>query len=162
MVTGDTRRFGYAVGTFASRAAVMSGNAIALACRKVREKALRIAAEALEADPRDLEIIDGVVRVVGTPGVSIPLATVAVLSNPLRYAFDEDGQAGDPVRRGGSSVDRPPVSRGEEPGLEGTRLLLADPLDVRLRHARGDRRDRPADRPRSASCGTPSCTTAAS
>ena len=59
VVTGDTRRFGYAVGTFASRAAVMSGNAIALACRKVREKALRIAAEALEADPRDLEIIDG-------------------------------------------------------------------------------------------------------
>ena len=31
VVTGDTRRFGYAVGTFASRAAVMSGSAIALA-----------------------------------------------------------------------------------------------------------------------------------
>lgn len=43
VTTGDTRRFGYAVGTFASRAAVMSGNAIALACRKVRGKALRIA-----------------------------------------------------------------------------------------------------------------------
>ncbi|MGH8827793.1 MAG: aerobic carbon-monoxide dehydrogenase large subunit, partial [Jiangellaceae bacterium] len=88
VTTGDTRRFKYAVGTFASRAAVMSGNAIALAARKVRDKALRIAGEALEADPRDLEIVDGIVQVKGTPGATIPLATVAVLSNPLRYAFD--------------------------------------------------------------------------
>jgi CO/xanthine dehydrogenase Mo-binding subunit len=90
VVTGDTRRFRYAVGTFASRAAVMSGNAIAAAARKVRHKALRIAAEALEADPGDLEILDGVVQVKGAPGASIPLSTVAVLSNPLRYAFDEE------------------------------------------------------------------------
>ena len=43
VVTGDTRRLPYAVGTFASRAAVMSGNAIALAAQRVREKALKIA-----------------------------------------------------------------------------------------------------------------------
>src|SRR5690606_29317645 len=73
VTTGDTRRFGYAVGTFASRAAVMSGNAVALAARKVRQKALRIAGEALEADPRDLEIVDGVVQVKGVPGATIPL-----------------------------------------------------------------------------------------
>jgi CO/xanthine dehydrogenase Mo-binding subunit len=30
VTSGDTRRFGYAVGTFASRAAVMSGNAVGL------------------------------------------------------------------------------------------------------------------------------------
>ncbi|MFF5246254.1 aerobic carbon-monoxide dehydrogenase large subunit [Streptosporangium sp. NPDC000095] len=118
VVTGDTRRFGYAVGTFASRAAVMSGNAIALACRKVREKALRIAADALEADPRDLEIVDGEVRVAGTPGASIPLATVAVLSNPLRYAFDEEAARATQFA-GAASYDRPPVADGEEPGLEG-------------------------------------------
>ncbi|MET8053874.1 aerobic carbon-monoxide dehydrogenase large subunit [Streptosporangium sp. NPDC005286] len=118
VVTGDTRRFGYAVGTFASRAAVMSGNAIALACRKVRDKALRIAAEALEADPRDLEIVDGEVRVVGAPGTTIPLATVAVLSNPLRYAFDAEAARATQFA-GTSSFDRPPVAEGEEPGLEG-------------------------------------------
>ncbi|MEU0516537.1 aerobic carbon-monoxide dehydrogenase large subunit [Streptosporangium sp. NPDC006007] len=118
VVTGDTRRFGYAVGTFASRAAVMSGNAIALACRKVREKALRIAAEALEADPRDLEIVDGEVRVVGSPGASIPLATVAVLSNPLRYAFDSEAVRATQFA-GTPSPGRPPVAEGEEPGLEG-------------------------------------------
>src|SRR6476659_7450716 len=50
VVTGDTRRMPYAGGTFASRAAVMSGSAIHLAAKRTREKALRIAAEALEAD----------------------------------------------------------------------------------------------------------------
>ncbi|MBG0818036.1 aerobic carbon-monoxide dehydrogenase large subunit [Planomonospora sp. ID82291] len=118
VVTGDTRRFGYAVGTFASRAAVMSGNAIALACRKVREKALRIAAEALEADPRDLEITDGLVHVAGVPGASVPLATVAVLANPLRYAFDDEAARATQFA-GASPPDRPPVAEGEEPGLEG-------------------------------------------
>ncbi|NUW31037.1 xanthine dehydrogenase family protein [Nonomuraea sp. SMC257] len=118
VVTGDTRRFGYAVGTFASRAAVVSGNAIALACRKVRAKALRIAADALEADPADLEITDGTVHVVGTPSASIPLATVAVLANPLRYAFDEEAARATQFA-GASSPDRPPVAEGDEPGLEG-------------------------------------------
>jgi carbon-monoxide dehydrogenase large subunit len=118
VVTGDTRRFGYAVGTFASRAAVMSGNAVALAARSVREKALRIAGDALEADPRDLEIEDGVVRVKGSPASAIPLATVAVLSNPLRYAFDEASKAATQFAVGDTSG--PPVRAGEEPGLEGT------------------------------------------
>src|SRR4030095_9765486 len=118
VTTGDTRRFGYAVGTFASRAAVMSGNAIALAARKVKDKALRIAGDALEADPGDLEIVDGIVRVKGSPSSSIPLATVAVLSNPLRYAFDEASKAATQFAVGGGSAPR--VADGEEPGLEGT------------------------------------------
>ncbi|MGI5272843.1 aerobic carbon-monoxide dehydrogenase large subunit [Nonomuraea sp. CA-218870] len=118
VVTGDTRRFGYAVGTFASRAAVMSGNAIALACRKVREKALRIAADALEANPADLEITDGVVHVVGDPTAAVPLSTVAVLANPLRYAFDDEAAKATQFA-GASSPDRPPVAEGDEPGLEG-------------------------------------------
>ncbi|HJQ00543.1 MAG TPA: aerobic carbon-monoxide dehydrogenase large subunit [Jatrophihabitans sp.] len=117
VVTGDTRRFPYAVGTFASRAAVMSGSAIALAARAARAKILKVAADALEADPADLEIVDGKVRVRGAPGTEIGLGTVAVLSNPLRYAFDEASKAatqfvvGDP--------DQPPVAEDDEPGIEG-------------------------------------------
>ena len=65
VTTGDTRRMPYAVGTFASRAAVMSGSAVHLAAQAVREKALRIAADALEASVGDLEIVDGVVSVRG-------------------------------------------------------------------------------------------------
>jgi CO/xanthine dehydrogenase Mo-binding subunit len=117
VTTGDTRRFGYAVGTFASRAAVMSGNAIALAARGVREKALRIAADVLEADPGDLEIDDGIVQVKGTPGASIPLRTVAVLSNPLRYAFDEAAKQATQFAVQADN-DQPPVSPGDAPGLE--------------------------------------------
>ncbi|TFV58310.1 xanthine dehydrogenase family protein molybdopterin-binding subunit [Geodermatophilus sp. DF01-2] len=117
VTTGDTRRFPYAVGTFASRAAVMSGNAIALAARGVREKALRIAADVLEADPEDLEISDGVVQVRGTPGASIPLRTVAVLSNPLRYAFDEAAKQATQFAVQAKD-DEPPVSPGDAPGLE--------------------------------------------
>ncbi|WP_226346597.1 aerobic carbon-monoxide dehydrogenase large subunit [Agilicoccus flavus] len=122
VTTGDTRRMGYSVGTFASRAAVMSGNAIALAARRAREKALRIAGDVLEVDPRDLEIVDGVVSVRGSgggPGSSIPLATVAVLSNPLRYAFDESAKAATQFGSPTTDPDAPPVARGEEPGLEG-------------------------------------------
>lgn len=117
VVTGDTRRSPYSVGTFASRAAVMSGSAIALAARKTRAKVLRLAAEALEVSEDDLEINDGVVSVKGAPAAAIDMGTLAVLSNPLRYAFDEASKAatqfavGDPTK--------PPVSEGEEPGLEG-------------------------------------------
>ncbi len=119
VVTGDTRRFQYAVGTFASRAAVMSGNAIADAASKVKDKALRVAAEALEANPEDLEIVDGVVSVRGTPARGIPLTQVAVLANPLRYSFSEAARAATQFADGGR-LDEPPVKPGEEPGLEAT------------------------------------------
>ncbi len=119
VVTGDTRRFAYAVGTFASRAAVMSGNAIHLAALKVREKALRIASEALEVDVEDLELVDGHVRVVGSPATSIPLGVLATMSNPLRYAFDASARIATQFASPGTT-DRPPVAAGESPGLEGT------------------------------------------
>ncbi|MGY1839248.1 MULTISPECIES: aerobic carbon-monoxide dehydrogenase large subunit [unclassified Modestobacter] len=119
VTTGDTRRFGYAVGTFASRAAVVSGNAVAQAARGVREKALRIAAEVLEVDPADLEIDEGLIGVKGTPGATIPLRTVAVLSNPLRYAFDEAARQATQFAGPGDD-SKPPVAEGDAPGLEHT------------------------------------------
>ena len=117
VVTGDTGRFGYAVGTFASRAAVMSGSAVALAARAARAKALRVAAAALEASADDLEITEGVVRVKGDPDSGIALGTVAVLANPLRYAFDEAARAA--TQFAGGDIGRPPVEEDDEPGIEG-------------------------------------------
>src|SRR5260370_3727971 len=84
---GPPRRFQWGVGTFASRAAIMAGNAMAVAAGMVAEKAKHIAAEHLEADPADLELAGGRVRVKGSPERGIPLAAGAVLSNPMRYAF---------------------------------------------------------------------------
>ena len=117
VTTGDTRRFPYAVGTYASRAAVMSGNAVALAARAVRAKAIRIAADALEAAAEDLDIEGGVVHVRGTPTRGIPLSQVAVLSNPLRYSFSKEAQAATQFAAP-ADPDVPPVSDGDEPGLE--------------------------------------------
>jgi len=120
VTTGDTRRFAYGVGTFASRAAVMSGNAVAIAARMVRAKALRLAATALAAAESELSIADGVIRVRGfdQDGPHIALATVAVLANPLRYAFDEEAQRATQFATAAS--DGPPVPEGDEPGLEAT------------------------------------------
>ncbi len=119
VTTGDTRRFKYAVGTFASRTAVMSGSAVALTARKVRAKALRIAANALEASVDDLDVVDGQVQVKGSPGSQIDLGAVAVLSNPLRYAFDTAAARATQFA-GPADPDRPPVDEDDEPGLEGT------------------------------------------
>src|SRR5207248_3267780 len=58
VVTGDTSRFNWGAGTYASRALVTAGNAIGLAAQAVREKVLMLAAELLEAAPADLELAD--------------------------------------------------------------------------------------------------------
>ena len=118
VVTGDTRRMPYAVGTFASRAAVMSGSAVHLAAKRAKEKALRIAAEALEADRgRPARSSTAWSRSRARPAPSIALGTVAVLSNPLRYAFDEASKAATQFSVG--DPGKPPVAEDDEPGLEG-------------------------------------------
>jgi CO/xanthine dehydrogenase Mo-binding subunit len=114
--SGDTRRFQWGVGTFASRGAVTAGNAMAAAARAVAEKARRIAADHLEADPADLELRDGAVRVRGAAGRSIPLSALAILSNPLRYAFG--GGAAIATQFQGRLRPGPPLAEGETPGLE--------------------------------------------
>src|SRR6266540_3149543 len=48
VVTGDTAAIPLGVGTYASRSAVVAGNAVSVAARAVRDKAIRIAAQMLE------------------------------------------------------------------------------------------------------------------
>ncbi|GAA2055603.1 xanthine dehydrogenase family protein molybdopterin-binding subunit [Catenulispora yoronensis] len=120
VITGDTRRFKYAVGTFASRAIVTSGNAVAVAAGKVAEKAKRIAAAALGegVEAEQLELVDGLVRRRDDHDVSIDLRTVAVLSNPLRYAFDEAAKA--------ATQFAAAANTGDEPGLEATGYYMPE------------------------------------
>ncbi len=98
VVTGDTSAFHWGTGTFASRGAVVAGNAVHAAARAVREKILAQASEALEVDPDDLELAEGRVGVRGAPDLSIGLGELAIRANPLRGA----------------------VKPGTEPGLEAT------------------------------------------
>jgi CO/xanthine dehydrogenase Mo-binding subunit len=84
----------------------------------VAEKAKRIAADHLEVDPADLEMVAGHVRVKGSPDRGMPLGAVAVLSNPVRYAFGGGTEAA--TQFAVRPRPGPPLQAGEEPGLEAT------------------------------------------
>jgi CO/xanthine dehydrogenase Mo-binding subunit len=116
VITGDTREFAWGTGTFASRGAVVAGNAIHAAALAVRAKVLEHGARQLGARADDLVLADG--RVAVRPealaawragrgaGVrsSIGLGELAVAANPLRGA----------------------VTPGTEPGLEATAYFGPD------------------------------------
>jgi len=74
---GDTAAFPMGMSTAGSRNTVTAGSAAHLAARQVRDKALRFAAEAMEAHESDLEILEGAVRVKGIPDKHLPLAEIA-------------------------------------------------------------------------------------
>ena len=56
VTSGDTSTIQYGIGTFASRSAVTAGSAVGIAAGMLREKALAVAGELLEASPADLEL----------------------------------------------------------------------------------------------------------
>ncbi len=117
VTTGDTRRLGWGVGTFASRTAVVAGNAVHKAAREVREQAAELAARMLEADPADLEFADGAVHVKGSPASGIPLGQLAAIANPLRYAFGEESAAAALLTRRAYAAQDVPLPDGTTPGL---------------------------------------------
>ncbi len=116
VVTGDTSRFNWGAGTYASRALVTAGNALGLAARAVREKVLVLGAELLEASVGDLELRDGKVMVRGAPGRELTLGALATAANPIRYAYGRAASqaALQLVKPRFGAVLEP----GEEPGLE--------------------------------------------
>lgn len=101
VVTGDTDQFYWGAGTFASRGAVVAGNAVNEASKVVREKILKHASEHFECAVEDLELGNGQVCIVGVPGKSVRLGELATRANPMR---------------GG-------VKPGTEPGLESTQYF---------------------------------------
>ena len=116
VMTGDTNRFNWGAGTFASRALVTAGNAVATAAGKVRDKALRLAADLLEVSPHDLEVGGGVVSVRGVPDRRLSLGALATVANPIRYAYGKESAeaALRLVKPRAGAV----LGDGEEPGLE--------------------------------------------
>jgi carbon-monoxide dehydrogenase large subunit len=101
MVTGDTAEIHWGTGTFASRGAVVAGNAVLAAAKDVRHKVLKLASKVLETPEEELELENGMVRVADLPDRSIRLGELAVLANPFRGA----------------------VEPGTEPGLESTKYF---------------------------------------
>jgi aerobic carbon-monoxide dehydrogenase large subunit len=74
---GDTDTAPYGLGTYASRSTPVAGGALALAARKIREKAKKIAAHLLEASEADVEWKDYKFNVKGVPGKSVTMKDVA-------------------------------------------------------------------------------------
>src|SRR6202048_1680839 len=101
VVTGDTDQFYWGAGTFASRGAVVAGNAVNEASKVVRKKALKLASDLFECAEQDLEIADGRVAIAGVPGKFVKLGDLARQANPMRGA----------------------VQPGTEPGLESTQYF---------------------------------------
>jgi carbon-monoxide dehydrogenase large subunit len=95
----DTARVPTGVGTFGSRSAAIGGSAVLGASERVREKVIRIAADALEAAPGDVEIAPGRIGVRGVPDRSTTLGAIAARA----YAGT--------------------VPDGDEPGLEANRFF---------------------------------------
>ena len=118
VVEGDTKAFDWGVATFASRAAVVSGNAIHKTAITVRKKVLQAAANMLDVDIDSIELRDSAAWVKGSNRF-VPLAAIATASNPLRYAFNKAAQAATQFASA-SKHDGPPLAEGEAPGLEAT------------------------------------------
>jgi carbon-monoxide dehydrogenase large subunit len=75
VVHGRTDRIDFGIGAHASRATVMTANAVRAAALNVRAKALDVAAELLQSEPSALDIVDG--DVVAPGGASISLGQIA-------------------------------------------------------------------------------------
>ena len=74
---GDTDTAPYGLGTYASRSTPTAGAAAAVACRKIKDKAQKIAAHLLEAAEEDLEWEVGKFSVKGVPDKSVTIQDIA-------------------------------------------------------------------------------------
>jgi carbon-monoxide dehydrogenase large subunit len=77
VIHGDTQTGPFGLDTYGSRSVAVGGEAMARAAKKVADKAKAIVAHQLEADPADIELVDGKFIVRGSPEKGMALADVA-------------------------------------------------------------------------------------
>ena len=97
VVHGDTDNTPMGWGTYGSRTTAVGGAALAIAVRKIRDKAKVLAAHLLEASVEDMDYDDGKFFVKGSPDKSKTIQDIALMAN---VAWD--------------------MPEGMEPGLEAT------------------------------------------
>ncbi|HEY2302473.1 MAG TPA: xanthine dehydrogenase family protein molybdopterin-binding subunit [Acidimicrobiales bacterium] len=91
IVHGDTMSTPFnAIGTGGSRSATMGSGAALGATRAVKQQVKAITAKLLEADPEDIEIVDGMAGVRGVPSRALSLGDVAVAAY-MRPSMLPDG-----------------------------------------------------------------------
>ena len=90
---GDTDTCPHGQGGWASRSTVMGGGAVVMATRQIRDKMIRIAAHALEADVDDIVTSEGRFEVRGTR-VGVPFTEVAEMATIKTFSLPEQIEAG--------------------------------------------------------------------
>lgn len=80
VLTGNTDNVRYSIGTFASRAGVVTGSAVLNGAKELRARALSIAATLLQVSADDLTLEDGAARLRSDPTRSISLSEIAHMS----------------------------------------------------------------------------------
>ncbi len=79
IIHSDSRTAPFSMmGTGGSRAATVASGSVIGVARAVRDQVAEIVAHMLEANPTDIEVVDGVARVKGSPDKAMPLAQVAM------------------------------------------------------------------------------------
>ncbi len=92
VVHGDTDNTPFGLGTYGSRSTPVSGAAVAVAAKRVVDKARVIAGAMLEIDPDDLEFAEGRFSVRGDPTVGKTIQEVALAAHgPLELPEGVEG-----------------------------------------------------------------------
>jgi carbon-monoxide dehydrogenase large subunit len=81
VVHGDTDRTPMGWGTYGSRTTAVGGAALAVAVRKIKDKARALAAHVLEAAVEDIDYADGRFFVKGSPGSAKTIQDIALLAH---------------------------------------------------------------------------------
>ncbi|MGH9043822.1 MAG: xanthine dehydrogenase family protein molybdopterin-binding subunit [Acidimicrobiales bacterium] len=92
VATAESTRQVHGSGTIGSRSAVVAGGAVLRAAAVIREKLRSIAGEFLEADPHDIELVDGMAFVAGSPATAIPIGqlSAAIYHDDSRWPNEFD------------------------------------------------------------------------
>jgi CO/xanthine dehydrogenase Mo-binding subunit len=72
----------------------MLSGAVRGASRTIKDKMIRIAAHAMEADPADVELVDGQIRPKGTPSKAMGMGDVAMLAHLFKETNPEGEDSG--------------------------------------------------------------------
>ena len=146
LVYQDTDSGAFDWGSSGSQTTFNVGRAVVRAAGNIRERLLRMAAERLEANPADLELVDGLVRAKDAPGRSVTIASLA-------QQAQDDGE----LITGEASPPAPAMPAGDAGGVRRPGLVPhlrragvlrpcrprpGRPRDGRRPGAQGDRRAR--------------------
>ena len=80
VTTGDTRTAPYAGISAGSKTTITMGRALREAAIDMRQQMFSVAADQLEANPEDMELADGEVRVAGSPEKALPFRRLASIT----------------------------------------------------------------------------------